>query len=141
MKERAELITSFNECEDNFEKNNNETDAKNAATEIRTTCKFCKQKVSRVYRLKKHENGCLFKVPRNLLSSGVKVCRVRLIEKCENLASKSKLLSIEDSYEYNSLASLCVPGVFPLVFPGSSHFGSKVPPIIKKLLIMKVIIF
>ena len=124
---RTELPTSSYEMEENLNSGENY-----GSEPARSSCKFCKRGVKRAYRLRKHEENCYFKVPTNLANSGVRVTKIRLIDKCEALAAKAKLLSIEDSYEYNSIALLCVPGVFPLVFPGSSHFGRKVPPIIKK---------
>ena len=121
------LETISGDEDDNLEEDFGENE-----TETKSSCRFCKQKITRVYRLRKHEKTCEFQVPRNLITSGVKVSKVKLIENCETLASKLKLLSIEDSYEYNSIALLCVPGVYPLVFTGKSHFGNKSPPILKK---------
>ena len=95
-------------------------------------CKFCQIKIKRIYRLRKHEENCSFQVPKNLKSCGVQISRIKLTENCEILADKLRFVSVEDRYEYNSIANLCVPGIFPLVFSGMSHFGSKPPPILRK---------
>ena len=131
-KVRSRSAVQLLETNTGDEDDNLELDFGEYETETKSSCRFCKQKITRVYRRRKHEETCEFQVPRNLITSGVKVSKVKLIENCETLASKLRLLSIEDSYEYNSIALLCVPGVYPLVFTGKSHFGNKSPPILKK---------
>ena len=93
-------------------------------------CKFCKQSFRRLYSQNLHEESCSFKVPPEL--AFIEAPRVRIVQQCEKLASMLNFNCVEDLYEYNLLASLCVPGVYPLVFSGQSHFGSKIPPILKK---------
>ena len=92
-------------------------------------CKFCKQSFRRLYSQKLHEESCSFKVPPEL--AFIQVPRVRIVQQCEKLASMLNFTCVEDLYEYNVLASLCVPGIYPLVFSGQSH-SPKIPPILKK---------
>ena len=98
----------------------------------RSCCKFCHQVYKTQYRLSVHEETCTFKVPQILKDGCFKIPRIRIVPNCENLTDMLGFACVEDLYHYNSLASLCIPGIFPLVFLGQSHFGNKPPPILKK---------
>ena len=98
----------------------------------RSFCKFCHQVFLMQYRLNVHEENCSFQVPQSLKNQCIMIPRVRMVPNCENLMNMLGYACIEDLYHYNSLASLCVPGIFPLVFLGQSHFGNKAPPILQK---------
>ena len=97
-----------------------------------SSCKFCHQVYKTQYRLSVHEETCTFKVPQILKDGCFKIPRIRIVPNCENLTDMLGFACVEDLYHYNSLASLCIPGIFPLVFLGQSHFGNKPPPILKK---------
>ena len=94
-------------------------------------CNYCKTVIQRSDKLRQHVKDCYFKVPGHLEAYEIQPFKVRILKKCHDLASTCKLLSIENSYEYNEAVSACVPGVYPLVFPGPSHFGKHYPPILK----------
>ena len=96
-------------------------------------CKFCHQGIKSSYRLSFHEISCTFQVPQILLQdSNVCIPRVRILENCEKLKDVIGYACVEDLYEYNNLARLAIPGIYPLVFLGTSHFGGKCPPILLK---------
>ena len=96
-------------------------------------CKFCHQGITSSYRLRFHETSCIFQVPQALFQDpSVCIPRIRIIENSEKLKDVLGYACIEDLYQYNSLTRLAVPGVYPLVFLGTSHFGGKCPPILFK---------
>lgn len=93
-------------------------------------CRYCGQTFARLYRCNLHEETCTFKVPQTLKE--LNIPRIRIVKNSEKLSKVLGYACIEDLYEYNSMVSVCVPGIYPLVFLGHSHFGSCIPPIIKE---------
>ena len=100
----------------------------------KSECHFCKQKFVRSYRRHLHEESCIFKLPEMFKEASIlcQIPRLKLIKHSERLTNMLGYACIEDLYLYNQLASLCVPGIYPLVFLGKSHFFNKTPPIVKK---------
>ena len=95
-------------------------------------CRFCYAVNIDASKFKRHEEACIFKLPKVLSLSSIKIPQVRLLANCEILNNLLGYASVEDLYKYNEIARICVPGVYPLIFPGKNHFGRTVPPIVNK---------
>ena len=98
-----------------------------------TACVYCGISVSRPYRLTVHLEKCIFKIPEYIESSNhMQIPRIKIVKDYKKLSNMLNFAAVEDLYEYNKTAGLCIPGVYPLVFLGPAHFGRRIPPIIDK---------
>ena len=76
-----------------------------------TACVYCGISVS---RLTVHLEKCIFKIPEYIESSNhTQIPRIKIVKDYKKLSNMLNFAAVEDLYEYNKTAGLCIPGVYP----------------------------